>query len=111
MADEFKIGDVVQLKSGGPKMTVTLVADDYGTPMVWCIWFVGTKEQTGKFPPDALARVTPTLFSNTQLAHTTGISWPFYFNALLGHYRCGVKCGFGFSQRRDELWRSRDRST
>jgi len=65
MADEFKIGDVVQLKSGGPKMTVTLVADDYGTPMVWCIWFVGTKEQTGKFPPDALARARRPLCSAT----------------------------------------------
>jgi uncharacterized protein YodC (DUF2158 family) len=54
MADEFKVGDIVQLKSGGPEMTVTVVGDHYGTPTVWCVWFVGTKQEKGDFPSGAL---------------------------------------------------------
>jgi uncharacterized protein YodC (DUF2158 family) len=38
MAQALKIGDVVQLSSGGPKMTVaTLQSDGAGT--VRCVWF------------------------------------------------------------------------
>jgi uncharacterized protein YodC (DUF2158 family) len=59
MADQFKAGDVIRLKSGGPKMTVTSVADEWGAPMVYCVWFVGTKEQSGKFPPATLEHVKP----------------------------------------------------
>lgn len=53
MAD-FKSGDVVKLKSGGPKMTVTGIGDHYGTATVWCSWFDGTKKVDGTFPPAAL---------------------------------------------------------
>ena len=55
MSDQFKVGDVVQLKSGGPKMTVTQVGNHelYG-PTVWCVWFVGTKQEKGTFPPGSL---------------------------------------------------------
>lgn len=38
----FKIGDVVQLKSGGPLMTVLLLQDT----TVRCIWF---NEQSGVY--------------------------------------------------------------
>jgi uncharacterized protein YodC (DUF2158 family) len=51
----FKIGDTVQLKSGSPRMTVTVVgmtAD--GKEVVECAWFDGTQRQNGSFPPDAL---------------------------------------------------------
>jgi uncharacterized protein YodC (DUF2158 family) len=44
MAKEFEIGDVVQLKSGGPRMTVTKAereAAHGGT--ITCVWF--TREQ------------------------------------------------------------------
>ncbi|MGD0669325.1 MAG: DUF2158 domain-containing protein [Bryobacteraceae bacterium] len=58
MADEFRVGNVVQLKSGGPKMTITYVGDQYGTPVVSCSWFDGTTEKTGRFPPGAL-KITP----------------------------------------------------
>jgi uncharacterized protein YodC (DUF2158 family) len=54
MADEFKGGDIVQLKSGGPPMTVLRAGDMYGTKLVWCSWFDGATEKTGKFPPAAL---------------------------------------------------------
>jgi len=50
MADKFKIGDIVQLRSGGPKMTVTAVLD----PVVHTAWFAGSKKETGAFPFDAI---------------------------------------------------------
>jgi uncharacterized protein YodC (DUF2158 family) len=57
MADQLKIGDVVHLRSGGPEMTVTNVGlDGFRTPTVWCVWFVGTKQQAGTFPPDSLVK-------------------------------------------------------
>ena len=48
----FKIGDVVQLKSGGPKMTVTSISEDQGTLIA--IWFEGTKKESEAFPFGAL---------------------------------------------------------
>lgn len=56
MSVEFVIGDVVQLKSGGPVMTVTSVGDSYGTPTVWCVWFDLKGQQNGTFPPAALRK-------------------------------------------------------
>jgi uncharacterized protein YodC (DUF2158 family) len=58
MAENFKPGDVVQLKSGGPKMTVEQVGQDavLMNPAVWCSWFVGTRLQKEVFSPDALDR-------------------------------------------------------
>jgi uncharacterized protein YodC (DUF2158 family) len=47
---EFKPGDLVQLKSGGPKMTVQ--TEDRG--VVKCQWFAGTKLESGLFSPDSL---------------------------------------------------------
>ena len=35
MADTFKPGDVVELKSGSPKMTVYMASDEN----VWCTWY------------------------------------------------------------------------
>lgn len=56
MADAFKPGDVVALKSGGPKMTVTQVgiANLTGEPTVWCVWFDGVKKLEDTFPPESL---------------------------------------------------------
>lgn len=51
MTDKFKIGDIVQLKSGGPKMTVTAVLEE----IVRTAWFAGSKKETGAFPFDAIA--------------------------------------------------------
>jgi uncharacterized protein YodC (DUF2158 family) len=50
----FKTGDIVQLVSGGPKMTVK----DYSNPtsdIVFCQWFAGSKLESGAFPEDSLA--------------------------------------------------------
>jgi uncharacterized protein YodC (DUF2158 family) len=55
MADNLKAGDVVQLKSGGPKMTVTQAGkDSTGALTVWCAWFEGTMQKNATFPPEAL---------------------------------------------------------
>jgi uncharacterized protein YodC (DUF2158 family) len=49
---EIKVGAVVQLKAGGPKMTVSLVSKAMGgtTPQAWCDWFEGMKKMDGNFP-------------------------------------------------------------
>ena len=41
MPDEIKVGDVVQLKSGGPTMTVedAAVISDSQVPLARCVWF------------------------------------------------------------------------
>lgn len=46
----FKTGNVVQLKSGSPKMTVL----DDGRYMHTCAWFDGIKEMRAEYPGDAL---------------------------------------------------------
>jgi uncharacterized protein YodC (DUF2158 family) len=54
----FQIGDVVQLKSGGPKMTVEDVGQNaIGADTVWCSWFDGNKKVQGTFAPQALQKV------------------------------------------------------
>ena len=52
---EFKPGDVVMLKSGGPKMTVDQIGDSASNrEMVWCDWFEGNKKFNDSFPPTSL---------------------------------------------------------
>jgi uncharacterized protein YodC (DUF2158 family) len=54
MPDQFKPGDVVKLKSGGPAMTVSRVGEVNGKPTVWCDWFDGPKKISGAFEPNSL---------------------------------------------------------
>ena len=54
MADSFKPGDVVSLKSGGPKMTVVELGQQNSKLVVRCDWFAGTEVKHGTFPPDSL---------------------------------------------------------
>jgi uncharacterized protein YodC (DUF2158 family) len=45
MANDFKAGDVVQLKSGGPKMTVELIGKKFESDTknsAKCVWFENT---------------------------------------------------------------------
>ncbi|MCA0418025.1 MAG: YodC family protein [Proteobacteria bacterium] len=57
---EFAAGDTVQLKSGGPFMTVEQVGEHWPIkgPAVWCVWFekVGSKQVVSRdtFPSAAL---------------------------------------------------------
>ncbi len=55
-ANQFKAGDQVELKSGGPTMTV--VRYIYGGG-VQCSWFSGTKAQKESFTEGALKIATP----------------------------------------------------
>lgn len=55
MADSFKAGDLVQLKSGGPKMTVERVDRDGG---VYAVWFAGAKREHAHFSSAALKPAT-----------------------------------------------------
>lgn len=60
MSDELKFesGDVVRLRSGGPKMTVEVVlplrADPYERQVLECVWFLpeflGCKLRRARFP-------------------------------------------------------------
>lgn len=50
MSDDLKVGDVVTLKSGGPKMTVSdKEGDDF-----FCIWFDGDQKKRDVFPKDTI---------------------------------------------------------
>ena len=54
---EFQIGDVVQLKSGGPWMVVTRKRDEEAA--VYCEWFVAASEVKGhRFPSATLNKAT-----------------------------------------------------
>ena len=44
----FKVGDIVRLKSGGPKMTVYEIADD-DEDMIYCRWFVEKKHAAREY--------------------------------------------------------------
>lgn len=62
--EEIKKGDVVQLKSGGPEMTVS----DYGVimpgqppdkSMVQCVWFDQNTKKSDLFPVASLKKIGP----------------------------------------------------
>lgn len=56
---QFKEGDLVELKSGGPIMTVNAVADrsNAGARWVRCQWFDRAKLHSGQFNEDELVLV------------------------------------------------------
>jgi uncharacterized protein YodC (DUF2158 family) len=59
MALKFKIGDIVQLKSGGPEMTVQGVPGST-TSSYRCQWFAGKKLESGTFQEESLKTVPDT---------------------------------------------------
>ncbi len=60
MAEQFKIGDTVQLKSGGPEMTVTDIQDSVSSQrqikIIICTWFDKGKYDSHAFDSEALTK-------------------------------------------------------
>lgn len=58
---EFKIGDLVQLKSGGPTMTITAKSeyDARGGDNVVCTWYIGDERNKEPFDPATLKAAGP----------------------------------------------------
>ena len=54
MANEFKVGDVVMLKGGGPPMTVGELPEVDGELSVMADWFDGNMLCVSDFPAEAL---------------------------------------------------------
>jgi uncharacterized protein YodC (DUF2158 family) len=50
MTYEIRPGDVVQLKSGGPNMSVARIEHQGGVLTARCKWLDGNKKQTREFP-------------------------------------------------------------
>lgn len=63
MTEHLKAGSIVQLKSGGPTMTVSWVEDQLGTLSAYCEWFVQDKAPWKKdgavFPLTSLRLLEP----------------------------------------------------
>ena len=60
MKPKYQVGDLVQLKSGGPGMTVTRLTESPDeTVRVDTTWFAGKKNESGRFPEDALQTYDP----------------------------------------------------
>lgn len=63
--DKYKVGDVVQLKSGGPRMTISSVPrgpdpsiiGDKGKSQYGCNWFKGGTLERGSFAEELLIPV------------------------------------------------------
>ena len=53
MTKGFEVGGVVQLKSGGPAMTIQEGSGEH----VWCQWFGGRKLERGRFPIASLVLI------------------------------------------------------
>ncbi|MCS4505628.1 DUF2158 domain-containing protein [Arhodomonas aquaeolei] len=54
MSEQFEVGDVVELNSGGEVMTVEEIDDGY----VSCVWFEGKQVQRATFAEGMLKKST-----------------------------------------------------
>ena len=57
MADKFSPGDIVQLKSGGPAMTVSEIKSKFAgdeATAYRCTWFKGASKEYGDFREETL---------------------------------------------------------
>ena len=56
MSEQFEVGDVVQIKSGGERMTIEEIDEDGN---VSCVWFEGKQPQRGAFAAATLQKAGP----------------------------------------------------
>jgi uncharacterized protein YodC (DUF2158 family) len=56
MTDEIKPGDMVQLWSGGPNMSVARIENEAGVVSARCSWHDGKKIRTDTFPTALLTQ-------------------------------------------------------
>jgi uncharacterized protein YodC (DUF2158 family) len=56
---EFKPGDLVVLKSGGPVMTVDSIDQLMGGFGIACVWFAGAKRETAYFKKESIEPAPP----------------------------------------------------
>lgn len=63
MDAQIQPGSVVQLRSGGPTMTVNWVAEEDGVQIAWCDWFIQDKapwkKEGASFPLTSLKLLQP----------------------------------------------------
>ncbi len=57
MTENLKVGDVVQLKSGGPLMTISYQSDN--AKSYECKWFHNDELKRSHFSKDSLKKVEP----------------------------------------------------
>ncbi len=73
-SDPIKVGDVVELKSGGPPMTVTGVYTNLvGSTDIKCIWFFGVR-WSGTFSPSVLIPSRPRKFEELKGSYSAPIA-------------------------------------
>jgi phage shock protein C len=61
----LEIGQIVQLKSGGPEMTIVDIGTDAGQQQIECTWSDGQTQHSAHFPADALDTVRKLRLSQT----------------------------------------------
>lgn len=49
--DDFKVGDIVKLVSGGPPMTIWQIEDYKTGTKLHCVWFLGSDEKGWAMEP------------------------------------------------------------
>jgi uncharacterized protein YodC (DUF2158 family) len=54
---DFKPGDIVRLKSGGPPMVVDEIDKKQTPTIIACLWFDGSQLEDGEFSPTSLVPV------------------------------------------------------
>lgn len=55
--NNYKVGDIVKLSSGGPDMTIQSLPTSLSPNYYHCQWFAGKKLEAGRFPGDSLEAV------------------------------------------------------
>jgi len=65
---ELKNGDIVELKSGGPKMTIDFIGHVGDPQKADCSWFKGDAHHSGTFPVTSLKPYVARKRASTKIA-------------------------------------------